>query len=201
MSEFTDVKSTDRNHRRVLLISQAALLAALSYIGFQFFRIDIPVGIEKTAFHFGNVFLILAALLIGGFWGGMAGAVGMGIADLTSGYASSAPATFILKLLFGLVVGLVAEKILHLREEQDRSKQLLACILSSAAGVFFNVFADPLVRFLIKKYIIGLPADLAAALAKLNAVTTLVNGVVAVIAVSLIYMAIRPALEKSNLLL
>ena len=56
-------------------------------------------------------------------------------------------------------------------------------------------------RFLIKKYIIGLPADLAAALAKLNAVTTLVNGVVAVIAVSLIYMAIRPALEKSNLLL
>ena len=44
----------------------AGLMAALCYIGFAFFKIDIPVGTEKTAFHFGNVFCVLAALLIGG---------------------------------------------------------------------------------------------------------------------------------------
>lgn len=47
-------------------------LAALCYIGFSFFKIDIPVGTEKTAFHLGNVFCVLAALFLGGLWGGMA---------------------------------------------------------------------------------------------------------------------------------
>lgn len=58
---------------------------------FPSFKIDIPVGTEKTAFHLGNVFCVLAALFLGGLWGGMAGAVGMTIADLTSGYVTSAP--------------------------------------------------------------------------------------------------------------
>ena len=49
-------------------LAQAGLLAALCYIGFAFFKIDIPVGPEKTAFHFGNVFCVLAALLLGGLW-------------------------------------------------------------------------------------------------------------------------------------
>ena len=79
-------------------LAQAGLLAALCYIGFAFFKIDIPVGPEKTAFHFGNVFCVLAALLLGGYWGGLAGAVGMTIADLTTSYVTSAPKTFFLKL-------------------------------------------------------------------------------------------------------
>ena len=48
-------------------LAQAGLLAALCYIGFAFFKIDIPVGPEKTAFHLGNVFCVLAALLLGGY--------------------------------------------------------------------------------------------------------------------------------------
>ena len=58
-------------------LAMAAMFAALCYIGFTFFKIDIPVGMEKTAFHLGNVFCVLAALFLGGFWGGMAGAIGM----------------------------------------------------------------------------------------------------------------------------
>ena len=73
------------NTTLVKKLAQAGLLAALCYIGFQFFRFDIPVGPEKTAFHFGNVFCVLAALLVGGVLGGLSGAVGMTIADLTSG--------------------------------------------------------------------------------------------------------------------
>ena len=56
-------------------LAQAGLMAALCYIGFAFFKIDIPVGPEKTAFHLGNVFCVLGALLLGGPWGGLAGAV------------------------------------------------------------------------------------------------------------------------------
>ena len=37
-------------------MTMAAMFAALCYIGFTFFKIDIAVGTEKTAFHLGNVF-------------------------------------------------------------------------------------------------------------------------------------------------
>ena len=93
----------------VRTLCMAALFAALCYVGFAYCKIDIPVGMEKTAFHLGNVFCVLAALFLGGFWGGMSGAIGMTIADLTTGYVTSAPKTFLLKLCIGLAVGFVPQ--------------------------------------------------------------------------------------------
>ena len=99
------------------VIAQAALCAALCYVGATFIKIDIPVGTERTMFHFGNVFCVLAALLIGGEWGGLAGAIGMTISDLSTAYVTSAPKTFILKLCIGLIVGFVAHKLFQLSKE------------------------------------------------------------------------------------
>ena len=82
--------ATKRYHETTVALAQTALFAALCYIGFQFLRIDIPLPGGKTALHLGNAFCVLAALLLGGVKGGLAGAVGMTIADLTSGYATSA---------------------------------------------------------------------------------------------------------------
>lgn len=179
----------------------AAMLAALCYIGFSFFRIDIPVGTEKTAFHLGNVFCVLAALLIGGFWGGMSGAVGMTIADLTTGYVTSAPKTFLLKLCIGLVAGFVAHKVFHISKDTQRKVPLpAAAVLSSTAGMAFNVVADPIVGYFYKTYLLGVPQDAAAIWAKIGAMTTLVNAVVAVIAATVFYLALRPALKGSGLL-
>ena len=179
----------------------AALMAALCYIGFSYFRIDIPVGTEKTAFHLGNVFCVLAALLIGGFWGGMSGAVGMTIADLTSGYVTSAPKTFLLKLCIGLVTGLVAHKVFHISKDEERKATLpIATVLSSLAGMAFNVVADPVVGYFYKTYLLGVPQDAAAIWAKMGAVTTLVNAIIAVIVATVFYLALRPALKRSNLL-
>ena len=47
-----------------LLIIFALLIAALAYVGFQFLRVDIPVGTERTAIHLGNAFVVLGALLL-----------------------------------------------------------------------------------------------------------------------------------------
>lgn len=179
----------------------AALMAALCYIGFSYFRIDIPVGSEKTAFHLGNVFCVLAALLVGGFWGGMSGAVGMTIADLTTGYVTSAPKTFLLKLCIGLVVGFFAHKIFHISRDTDRKVSMpIAATLSCLAGMAFNVVADPVVGYFYKTYVLGVPQDAAAIWAKMGAVTTLVNAIVAVIAASIFYLALRPALKRANLM-
>ena len=179
----------------------AALLAALCYIGFSYFRIDIPVGSEKTAFHLGNVFCVLAALLIGGFWGGMSGAVGMTIADLTTGYVTSAPKTFLLKLCIGLIAGFVAHKVFHISSDEKRKVSLpVATVLSCFSGMAFNVVADPVVGYFYKTYILGVPQSVASVWAKMGAVTTLVNAIVAVIVASVFYLALRPALKRTNLL-
>ena len=189
---------TNPNTRKVVF---AALMAALCYIGFSFFRIDIPVGTEKTAFHLGNVFCVLAALLIGGFWGGMSGAIGMTIADLTTGYVTSAPKTFLLKLCIGLAVGFVAHKVFRISREENRKVALpVATVLSCLAGMGFNVVADPVVGYFYKTYILGVPQDAAAIWAKIGAVTTLVNAIVAVITATVFYLALRPALKHSSLL-
>ena len=180
-------------------LAQAGLLAALCYIGFAFFKIDIPVGTEKTAFHFGNVFCVLAALLLGGYWGGLAGAVGMTIGDLTSSYVTSAPKTFLLKMLIGLIVGLVAHKIFRLSKDHSPKYVTGVTILASVCGMGFNIVADPLTGYLYKTFLLGIPQDIASTLAKISTVTTAVNAVVAVIAASVFYLALRPALRKSGL--
>ncbi|MGM9601167.1 MAG: ECF transporter S component [Faecousia sp.] len=193
--------------KQTLTLAMAALFAALCYVGFSYFRIDIPVGTEKTAFHLGNVFCVLAALFIGGFWGGMSGAVGMTIADLTSGYVTSAPKTFLLKLCIGLVVGLVAHKVFHISRGEDCNERNasikvplpVATVLSCIAGMAFNVVADPVVGYFYKTYVLGIPQEAAAIWAKMGAVTTLVNAVVAVIVASIFYLALRPALKHAKL--
>ncbi len=180
-------------------LAQTGLLAALCYVGFAFFKIDIPVGTEKTAFHLGNVFCVLAALLIGGYWGGLAGAVGMTIGDLTTAYVTSAPKTFLLKLCIGMIVGLVAHKIFKLSRSHSQKYVTGVTILSCACGMAFNVVADPIVGYLYKTYLLGVPQDITSVLVKISAATTAVNAVVAVIAASIFYLALRPALRKAGL--
>ena len=181
-------------------MTMAAMFAALCYIGFTFFKIDIAVGTEKTAFHLGNVFCVLAALFLGGFWGGMSGAVGMTIADLTTAYVTSAPKTFVLKLCIGLITGFVAHKVFKISQENHSKKHTtIATVLSCTAGMAFNVVADPLVGYFCKMYIMGVPQKAADAWAKMGAATTLVNAIIAVIAASILYAALRPALKRANL--
>lgn len=191
----------ERKNEPLRKLCMAALFAALCYIGFTFCKIDIPVGTEKTAFHLGNVFCVLAALFLGGLWGGLSGAVGMTIADLTTAYVTSAPKTFVLKLGIGLITGLIAHKIFRISREGERKVPLgVATVLSCAGGMAFNVVADPVVGYFYKMYVLGVPQQAATIWAKMGAMTTAVNAVVAVIVATVLYLAIRPALKRSRLL-
>ena len=183
-------------------LTMAAMFAALCYVGFAFFQIKIPVGDSSTSFHLGNVFCVLAALCIGPLWGGLAGAVGMTIGDLFDPvYITSAPKTFVLKLGIGLIAGFVAHKLFALSQDKARKIPLpVATVLSCCAGMAFNIVADPLVGYFYKMYVMGIPQDAATLLAKMSAVTTSVNAVIAVIAATVFYLALRPALRRMKLL-
>ncbi len=199
---FNGVRGVNRADKSdVKRLAMAGLMAALCYIGFAFFKIDLTVGPEKASFHFGNVFCVLGALLMGGYWGGLAGAVGMTIGDLTTSYVTSAPKTFLLKLCIGLIVGLVAHKIFKLDREHSAKYVTGVTVLACFCGMAFNVVADPLVGYFYKTYLLGVPQDITKALVKIAALTTTVNAVVAVIAASVFYLALRPALKKTGLFL
>lgn len=66
--------------------------------------------------------------------------------------------------------------------------------------MLFNVVADPIVGYFYKTYLLGVPQDLAKTLAKIGAVTTSVNAVIAVVVASILYLALRPVMKKSNML-
>jgi uncharacterized membrane protein len=184
-------------HKRILQLTQCALIAALAYVGFQFLRIDIPVGTERTAIHLGNTFVVLGALLLGG-WGGFAGALGLTMADLTSGYLTSAPKTFLLKLVIGLIATLVSRKLFHIEKESGVKAQAKIALLSSAAALGVNVFLDPLFGYFYKAYIFGIPQDLSAALAKIGSATTLVNAVASTLLVFILWPSLYTALAKTD---
>lgn len=191
-----------KTNSTVMKIAQTALFAALCYVIFTYLQIKIPMpGGDATSIHLGNAFCVLAALLLGGWNGGLAGAIGMGIADVMDPiYITGAPKTFILKLCIGLITGLVAHKIAKINESTDKKYIFKWSLLASVAGLAFNVIADPIVGYFYKQYILGQPQQMAEVLAKWSAAATFVNAVLSTIVVVIIYNALRPALAKSGML-
>ena len=176
---------TMKTNSTVMKIAQTALFAALCYVIFTYLQIKIPMpGGDATSIHLGNAFCVLAALLLGGWYGGLAGAIGMGIADVMDPiYITGAPKTFILKLCIGLITGLVAHKIAKINESTDKKYIFKWSLLASVAGLAFNVIADPIVGYFYKQYILGQPQQMAEVLAKWSAAATFVNAVLSTIVV------------------
>lgn len=191
-----------KTNSTVMKIAQTALFAALCYVIFTYLQIKIPMpGGDATSIHLGNAFCVLAALLLGGWYGGLAGAIGMGIADVMDPiYITGAPKTFILKLCIGLITGLVAHKIAKINESTDKKYIFKWSLLASVAGLAFNVIADPIVGYFYKQYILGQPQQMAEVLVKWSAAATFVNAILSTIVVVIIYNALRPALAKSGML-
>lgn len=186
----------------ILKLAETAILAALCFVAFTFLQIKIPVpGGDATSLHIGNAFCVLGALLLGGWYGGLAGAIGMTAADLMDPiYIMGAPKTFVLKLCIGLITGLVAHRIAKINESTDRKYVLKWSVIAAVAGLGFNVIADPVVGYFYKLYILGQPQQMADVLAKMSAAATFINAVVSVVLVGFLYNAVRPALIKMQVL-
>ena len=188
------------NHSDQLMrVVLCGLIAALSYVVFTFLQIKIPLpGGDQTSIHLGNAVCVLGALLLGGPLGGLGGALGMTIGDLFDPkYITYAPKTFILKLCIGLITGLVAHRIGKITKTEDRKHIFRYTLLSSIAGLLFNVIFDPLVGYYYKLLILGRPA--AELTLAWNITATAINAVTSTIVAVALYMVLRPAMKKSGL--
>ena len=185
-------------NEKVQKLVMTGVFAALSYVVFTFLQIKIPLpGGDATSIHFGNAICVLGALILGGLYGGLGGAIGMTIGDLLDPvYIIYAPKTFILKLLIGLITGLIAHRIGKINESRDSKHVLKWTIIAAVCALLFNVFADPLLGYVYKLVILGKPA--AQITLAWNFASTSINAVTSCIASVAIYMALRPGLAHAG---
>lgn len=186
-------------NKKALKITFTGLVAALSYVIFTFLQIRITLpGGDATSIHLGNAVCVLGALILGGFYGGLGGAIGMTIGDLFDPvYIVYAPKTFLLKLCIGLVTGFVAHRMGKINTLTDKKKIFRWATLSACAGLLFNMIFDPLVGFLYKIIIIGRPA--AEITLAWNIGSTAINAAVSAIASITVYMAMVPVLRRTGI--
>ncbi len=190
----TPAKTNDTVRKLVF----AGVFAAITYVVFTFLSIRIPTGAGQVSVHLGNAFVVLGALLLGSWYGGIGGALGLTIADLIDPvYIVEAPITFIIKLLIGVIVGVIAHRLGHISTETDTKKILRWVIIATVAGLAFNAVFDPLLRYFYKILILGKPA--AEVSFAINFVVTLINSVVSAVIDVILYMALRIPLKKVGL--
>ena len=181
-------------------ISIIGIMAALSFVAYEFFRIPNVFG-TGSSFHLGNTFTALTAMLLDGVSGGLAGAIGLALADILAGDPGYAITTFVLKFIIGITCGAVAHKAFKLRElDKHSSGYLVKVIVAAASGLLLNVFTDPFLGYFRNVYIFGQDYTIAKALTKITGGVTFVNSVASTVCVVLLYLALRPALERANLL-
>jgi len=85
----------------------AALLAALICVSTLIITVTLPGG---GYFNLGDCFVITSGVVLGPLFSFLAAAIGSALADIISGYALYAPATFVIKGLMALVVGFICLK-------------------------------------------------------------------------------------------
>ena len=181
-------------------ISIIGIMAALSFVAYEFFRIPNVFG-TGSSFHLGNTFTALTALLLDGVSGGLAGAIGLALADILAGDPGYAVTTFVLKFIIGITCGAVAHKVFKLRDLDRHSKgYLLKVIVAGGSGLLLNVITDPFLGYFRNIYIFGQEYTVAQALSKIAGGVTFVNSVASTICVVILYLALRPALERAGLL-
>lgn len=181
-------------------ITIIGVMAALSFVAYEFFRIPNVLG-TGSSFHLGNTFTALTALLLDGVSGGLAGAIGLALADIFAGDPGYAITTFVLKFIIGITCGAVAHKAFKLRElDKHSSGYLVKVIVAAASGLLLNVFTDPFLGYFRNVYIFGQEYTVAQALTKIAGGVTFVNSVASTVCVVVLYLALHPALERAGLL-
>lgn len=96
-------------------IAITGVCIALTLVATAFINVRLPIAANGGLVHLGNVPLFLAAIIFGKKTGAFAGAFGMGLFDLLSGWTLWAPFTFVIVGLMGFAVGKITENRIGFR--------------------------------------------------------------------------------------
>ena len=187
-----------RKEQKLLVkICVVAMMAAIVFVG-NYLRVKIPVSLGgTTSFTLANILCVLAGLLLGPWWGGLAAGMGSAIYDmLDPEYIVEAPITFLTKGMYGLVAGLVLYYVFkNSREKYGPQAAATACsavaylLVYSVKNFFYNaMFLEGLTEPIQCWIVVAskLPASVF-------------NGVVAVVFAPILGVALMKAMRASHL--
>ena len=185
------------NHDKIRTLTLAGLFAAMAFICFFYLRIEIPMGLGLTGkLYIGYAFVILASVLLGGTYGALSGAVGLTLADLLTGYVTSAPPTFVAKFILGGSITCIAFPILHLDRVHSLKKEVLYVIIAAIGGCIINVLTEPLIRYAFKYYFLGYAQEIAYVSAINCGISMAVNSVPSIVIAAILYRVMKPLVQK-----
>ena len=132
-----------------------ALLIALTTVATMIVRIPVPA--TGGYINMGDSMVYIAALLFGPVFGLVAGGVGSALADYFGGYGAFAPYTLVIKGLEGLLVGLLAWRLLRNKPATTPAGTAVAALAVLVGGA-----AMVSGYFVAEAYVLGLGVAKAA---------------------------------------
>ena len=149
------------NRTGVNQMVMAGLLAAMVVVGTMLIQVPTPT---KGYIHIGDSMVYLCGIILSPGYGSMAAGLGSALADLLSGYAIYAPATFLIKGADALIAGIIFRSLT--RNTTSSSRKLIALAIAILAGGTVMVggyFAYETLLYGIKTAMIGIPANITQA--------------------------------------
>lgn len=166
-----------------------ALFTALVYIFSRFFQIPVVTPFGQTRFHLGNVFCLLAGILMGPGFGGLAAGLGSALFDLFDPvYFTSAPITFVTKFALAFVAGAIYRKR---NELVDKKRLVLAAILGQLTYVFLYLLKS----YITNKFVMGFTNEAVMAELIPKAGVSLFNALISVIIAFILAMPLLKSVK------
>jgi len=96
------------NHKRNLNVRDIVVIGMLAAMCAMATAIKIPFGVGAMV-HLGTAFLFTIAIIFGGVYAGLSGAIGSAFYDLIMGFSPYTLWSFVIKGIAGLIAGIVAK--------------------------------------------------------------------------------------------
>lgn len=181
------MKSVAEKRKIIYRIVTTGLMAALVFAG-NFISIPLPYN---ARIHVGNSMCLLAALLFGGLSGGVSSGIGGFLYDMMNPlYIASAPFTFISKFAMGFTTGALNRRGIKIKSKLARA--YVTAILGQIVYIILylgKTFAAELIK--------GNAFGTAMFMVGEKSLSSMLNGVIAVVISVPLYFAIKAALEKT----
>lgn len=185
---ITSKKSTSKS--KAIEITQMALMIAIICAA-TILVIRIPSTMGVGYCHIGDSMVFLSAILFGKKRGFITSALGMGLADILSGYAYYMPFTFVIKGIMALIVASIAYRGNY--NAKNIFNNIFAFIIAGIFMILSYFIADIFIVKLVLSKVATYKAAMIISLANIpgNIVQALVGILIAVPAVKLLQGRIK----------
>lgn len=145
-------KSEVNMNNNLTRIIKAAVFAALACVCTVMIAIPLPGGGYA---NLGDTIVIASGFFCGPVFGAFAAAIGSALADILSGFALYAPATFVIKGCMALVVGMICKSV----NNNGFSWRLVPAAISAEAIMVLGYFLYEIVIYDIGVAIVDIPGN------------------------------------------